>query len=85
MNDYIKNNSGILSTTKTSKINPSFFDNIINNSIQKKSKIKEVLIKISQKNNQIILKNYFLKWNTIKKELISTVADNSLDLDKHNK
>ena len=84
MNDYIKNNSGILSTTKTSKINPSFFDNIINNSIQKKSKIKEVLIKISQKNNQIILKNYFLKWNTIKKELISTVADNSLDLDKHN-
>ena len=61
LNDYIKNNSGILSTNKTNRINSSFFDNIINSSLKKKAKIKELLINASQKNNQIILKNYFSK------------------------
>ena len=56
----------------------------MNNSIQKKSKIKELLINISRKNNHIILKNYFLKWKTLEKEIISNEVDNILELDKNN-
>ena len=67
-----------------SKINSSFFDNIMNNSMQKKSRIKELLINISRKKNQIILKNYFLKWSTLENEIISNELDNSLELNKDN-
>ena len=56
----------------------------MNNSIQKKSKIKELLNNISRKNNHIILKNYFLKWKTLEKEIISNEVDNILELDKNN-
>ena len=43
LNDYIKNNSGILSTNKTNRINSSFFDNIINSSLKKKSENKRII------------------------------------------
>ena len=56
----------------------------MNNSIQKKSKIKELLNNISRKNNHIILKNYFLKWKTLEKEIISNEVGNILELDKNN-
>ena len=83
LNDYIKNNSGILSTNKTNKINSYFFDNIINSSITKKAKIKELLINISEKNNQIILKNYFLKWKTKEKELDLNIINNNSDFNNN--
>ena len=83
LNDYIKNNSGILSTNKTNRINSSFFDNIINSSLKKKAKIKELLINISEKNNQIILKNYFLKWKTKEKELDSNIINNNSDFNNN--
>ena len=83
LNDYIKNNSGILSTNKTNRINSSFFDNIINSSLKKKAKIKELLINISEKNNQIILKNYFLKWKTKEKELDSNIINNNPDFNNN--
>ena len=83
LNDYIKNNSGILSTNKTNRINSSFFDNIINSSLKKKEKIKELLINISEKNNQIILKNYYLKWKTKEKELDSNIINNNPDFNNN--
>ena len=72
MNDYLKNNNSSQSTNRTNKINPPFFDNIINNNLRKKSKIKNLLIKATQRYNLNILKFFFTKWKNQEKEKIIT-------------
>ena len=72
MNDYLKNNNSSQSTNRTNKINPPFFDNIINNNLRKKSKIKNLLIKANQRDNLSILKFFFTKWKNKENEKIIT-------------
>ena len=85
LNDYLKNNSGILSTNRTNKINSSFFDNIKNNNLQKTSKLKNLLINRYQKMNHIILKEYFSKWRNKKKEKNEKIFEFELCQQKLNK
>ena len=72
MNDYLKNNNSSQSTNRTNKINPPFFDNIINNNLRKKSKIKNLIIKSTQRYNLNILKFFFTKWKNQENEKIIT-------------
>ena len=62
LNDYLKINNSHLSTNRTNKMNSSFFDNITNNDLQKRVKLKNLVLKISQKNINAILKYYYHKW-----------------------
>ena len=79
LNNYVKNNSDILSTNRTNKINSSFFDNITNNNIQKNSKLLNIFKIISQINNQIILKEYFTQWKNTEKE--TNIIENNIEND----
>ena len=78
LNNYLKNNNSCLSTNRTNKINSSFFENVMNNNLLKKSKLKNIFIKISQKEKLKHLQSYFTKWQKVEKEKI-VINNNSLN------
>ena len=82
LNEYLKNNNSCLSTNRTNKINSSFFDNIMNNNLLKIAKLKNVFIKISQKEKLNILKSYFTKWQKEEKEKKEKIVLNNNNLNK---
>ena len=68
LKEYIKNNNNIFKITPK-EINSSFFKNINNIVLDKKDKIKYLILYIISVNSQKNLKNIFLKWKYISKEL----------------
>ena len=68
LTEYIKNNSDILSTTNK-EINSSFFKNINDVDLNKKNKLKFLILYLNNIIIQKNLKNIFIKWKHFMKDM----------------
>lgn len=68
MEEYIKSKSDVINTT-TKEINSSFLKNISNITLNKKDKLKLIMLSVIDKRMKVYFKNTFLKWKNMPEEI----------------